>query len=67
VKKIPLVLVLVLCALLALSGCSLWDGLTGAPMETVDSPTWYHIGQAILPILSQILALIRRALLPGAP
>lgn len=55
--------VLVACAVF-LAGCSLVDGMTGQPVNVAtDSPTWYHIGQLITPVLSALLAL-GRILLP---
>ena len=61
-KKLAIVL---LVLVLPLAGCAqlhgLYDGITGAPVETVDNPTWYHVGQFILPVVSQIIAIVRRA------
>lgn len=49
-----------LACLLILAGCSLIDGMTGQPVDQhTDSPTWYHIGQLIMPVVSQLLALAR--------
>lgn len=58
---------MVLVLVVALGGCaqmgSLFDGMSGQPMdEHTDLPAWYHIGHIIMPIISDLLALIRIAL-----
>ena len=61
--------VIALAALLSLGGCtpvhSIFDGATGAPVEATDSPGWYHVGQILIPVLSNLVAIFRRAVIGG--
>lgn len=59
-----------LCALLImmsfLTGCaelsSMYEGATGGDIAQVESPTFFKIGEGLMPILSQLFSLIRMAL-----
>lgn len=48
-----------------LTGCaelsSMYEGATGGDITQVESPTFFKIGEGMMPILSQLIALFRMA------
>lgn len=61
-KKFAAVLVLAL----SLGGCStlsdVFDGATGGDVTKAKSPSAYHVGQVLVPVVSQVFAIVRQNL-----
>lgn len=52
--------------MLCLTGCaelsSMYEGATGGDISAVESVTFYKIGEALMPFLSQLFSILRVAL-----